>query len=141
MDGGRLTYIQETTGETDLDEAKRIALEEYDDLRLRVRDKKPAKELTFNDMYELWWAEKKQELEVSYRAKGRSGETKRILWYEMYARRYWLPYFGEFKIDLLDQEMVQGYWSWRIDYWKQASNDEREKHGNHAIFAPKKALI
>lgn len=105
VDGSRLTYVQETTGETDLDDPKRIALEKYDDLRLRVRDKKPANELTFHDMDELWWAEKKQEPEVSYRAKGRSGKTQRILWYEMYARRYWLPYFGEFKIDLLDQKM------------------------------------
>ena len=140
MDGGRLTYIQETTGEADLDEAKRIALEKYDDLRLRVRDKKPAKELTFNDMYGLWWAEKKQELEVSYRAKGRSGETKRIRWFEMYARRYWLPHFGEFKIDLLDRKIVQGYWSWRIDYWIQASDEEREKQGNHALNPAKISL-
>ena len=114
VDGSKLTYVQETTGETDLDEAKRIALEKFDDLRLRVRDKKPAKELRFSDMYELWWAQKEEELRATAIAKGRAGKVDRIEWHGKYALRYLLAYFGDFKLDGLEQKTVQGFWAWRL---------------------------
>ena len=41
IQGNKLTYTQETTGESDLDEAKRKALDKFDELRLSVRDKRP----------------------------------------------------------------------------------------------------
>jgi len=114
VDGSKLTYVQETTGEKDLDEAKRIALEKFDDLRLRVRDKKPAKELRFSDMYELWWAQKEEELRATAIAKGRAGKVDRIEWHGKYALRHLLAYFGDFKLDGLEQKTVQGFWAWRL---------------------------
>jgi hypothetical protein len=138
--GNRLTYIQESTGEVDLDEAKRVALDRYDELRLRVRDDAPAKDLSFADMYELWWVHKKKALEVLHREKGRKGKSTRVSWYEKLGARYWLKYFGDMKIDAINQSYVQGYWQWRIDYWKNASAEERKRYANHALNPKKKSL-
>jgi len=138
--GEGITYIQETTGETDLDEAKRMALERFDDLKLRVRAKAPAKELSFKDMYELWWTEKCQDLNATFKAKGRTGKTERIVWYEKYSQRYFLPYFGDYKLDSMSQKNVQDFWPWRLSYWERASDDEKRKHPNHALSPSKKTL-
>ena len=35
--GAKVKYDERSTGETDLDEAKRVAFERYDDLKVRVR--------------------------------------------------------------------------------------------------------
>lgn len=55
--GNKVTYVQESTGETDLEEARRYALDKYDDLRLRAKKKEPVKQLTFEDLYVIWWAD------------------------------------------------------------------------------------
>jgi integrase len=138
--GDKLTYIQESTGEQDLQEAQRVALDKYDELRLRVKAKQPAKSINWAEMYELWFKEKREGLEAHYRAKGRTGKNARVGWYEKYSERYWLPYFGKHNIEDITQRQVQGYWTWRTNYWANATQAEREKHGNHAINPAKKSL-
>ncbi len=138
--GEKITYIQESTGEQDLEEARRIALDRYDDLRLRVKAKQPAKSITWAGMYELWFKEKREGLEAHYRAKGRVGKNARVGWYEKYSERYWLPYFGKHNIEDISQRQVQGYWTWRTNYWANATDAERKKHANHAINPSKKTL-
>jgi integrase len=138
--GNKVTYVQESTGETDLEEAKRYALDKYDDLRLRVKKKEPVKQLIFDDLYVMWWADKRQRLEAAAHAKGRKGRNQRINWYEKHSKRYWLPYFGSMKLDEMTQAYVQGYWTWRMTYWARASEEERKRHGNHAATPAKKSM-
>lgn len=140
VNGTKLTYIQETTGEKELDEAKRVALEKFDDLRLRVRDKKPARELRFRDMYEIWWSQKVEELKATALAKGRTVKIERVEWHGKYATRYFLAYFGDLKLDGLEQPTVQGFWPWRLNYWENAGEEERKKYPNHALTPSKKTL-
>lgn len=138
--GAKVKYDERSTGETDLDEAKRVALERHDDLKLRVRAKQPVKSITFADLYELWWAYKKQKLNSNHIAKGRSGVTTRIGWLEKHSKRYWLPYFGKHKLEELSQHIVEGYWTWRMAYWSNASETERTDYPNHALSPAKKSL-
>jgi integrase len=138
--GNKVTYIQESTGETDLEEAKRFALDKYDDLRLRAKKKEPVKQLTFADLYVIWWADKRQRLEAIQHAKGRNGVNARVNWYEKHAQRYWLPYFGTMKLELMTQAFVGGYWTWRMTYWQRADVDERKKYANHALKPAKKSM-
>lgn len=138
--GNKVTYVQESTGETDLEEAKRYALDKYDDLRLRAKKKEPVKQLTFHDLYVMWWADKRQRLEAAAFAKGRKGKNQRISWYEKHSKRYWLPYFADMKLDEMTQAFVQGYWTWRMTYWKRASEEERQRYGNHAVTPAKKSM-
>lgn len=138
--GNKVTYVQESTGETDLEEAKRYALDKYDDLRLRAKKKEPVKQLTFHDLYLIWWAEKRGKLEAVHYVKGRKGPSQRINWYEKHSKRYWLPYFGSMKLDEMTQAFVHGYWQWRMTYWARASDEERKRHGNHAKVPAKKSM-
>jgi len=138
--GDKLTYIQESTGEQDLEEAQHVALNRYNELRDRVRTKQPAKSITWADMYGLWFKEKREALEAHYRAKGRIGKNARVGWYEKYSDRYWLPYFGKHNIEEISQRQVQGYWTWRMNYWANTTEAERTKHPNHAINPSKKTL-
>jgi len=138
--GNKVTYVQRSTGETELEEARRIALDAYDDLRLKARAKQAVTTLTFRDMYELWWADKKNILEQQWFAKGRKGKNKRVEWYEKHAKRYWLAYFGDHKVEELTHSFVMGYWNWRQTYWARASEEERKKHPNFALNPAKKSL-
>lgn len=140
LHGEKLTYVQKSTGEQDLEEAKFFALKLYNDLRDRARNKQPAKSFTWADMYELWFKEKREGLEARYRAKGRTGKNARVDWFEKYSARYWLPYFGKHNIEDISQRQVQGYWTWRMNYWANATEEERKKHPTHAINPSKKTL-
>lgn len=138
--GKKITYVQESTGEQDLEEAKRYALDKYDELRHRTKRGEPITQLTFGDLYVLWWADKRQRLEVVHHAKGRRGPSQRIGYYEKHARRYWLPYFGGVKLDEMTQAFVGGYWPWRMGYWSRADEAERRRHPNHAERPSKKTM-
>jgi integrase len=138
--GNKVTYVQESTGEIDLEEAKRYALDKYDELRLRAKKKEPVKQLTFEDLYVIWWADKRQRLEAIQHAKGRNGLSQRVTWYEKHAQRYWLPYFGSMKLDEMTQAFVGGYWTWRMTYWARADEAERKRHANHALKPAKKSM-
>ena len=69
LNGTKFSHVQETTGELDLDEAKRVALDRYDDLKIRARNKEPAKSITFADVYALWWAKREQDLHSVWKSK------------------------------------------------------------------------
>lgn len=138
--GNKLTYWQSTTNESDLDEARSIALKKFYELQGLVREGRNVEDLTFHQLYALWWKAKKVELSLQFAAKGRVGQTQRINWYEKQSRRYWLDYFGAVKLSALNQEIVSGYWNWRIEYWAVASDDEKKKHPNFALKPSKKTL-
>jgi|GEM_PF-1083996 len=138
--GAKVKYDERSTGETDLDEAKRVALERYDDLKVRVRRKEPVKSLTFADLHELWWAQKKQKLNLNHITRGRQGKVDRIDWHEKQSRRYWLPYFGKHKLEEMSHALIEGHWSWRMAYWRNASEQERADFPNHALTPSKKTL-
>lgn len=133
-------YFFGTTNESDLDEAKRVALDKYEDLRVSVKHNLPIAELKFAKLYELWWAEKQVKLHANFAAKGRVGKTQRIVWYEKQSARYWLDYFGAKKISEMSQPFVNGYWMWRIAYWSKASDADKKRHGNYALNPSKKTL-
>lgn len=138
--GAKVTYWQSTTNESDLEEATRVALDKFDELRLLVKDNRPVIELTWRDLYALWWQQKRVKLDARFAAKGRVGQTQRVGWFEKQSRRYWLAYFGDKKLGELTQSYVEAYWTWRIAYWSLATEEERQKHANHAQRPSKKTL-
>ena len=76
--GNKVTYVQESTGETDLEEAKRYALDKYDDLRLRAKKKEPVKQLTFNDLYVMWWADNRNGWRQRLTQRGEKARTSAL---------------------------------------------------------------
>lgn len=140
LHGNKLTYWKSTTNESDLEEATRVALNKFDELRSLARDNRPVVEISFADLYALWWKEKKIRLDASFAAKGRTGQTERVGWYEKQSKRYWLAYFSNKKIGEINQSYVNGYWTWRMAYWALASEAERKAFPNFALNPSKKTL-
>ena len=140
IDGNTFSHIQETTGELDLDDAKRVALERYDSLRLRVRSNQPARSVSFAEVYAQWWVVREAEIHAAWKAKGRSGVSQRAEWYVKQSKRYWLPYFGGYRFEDMTQALVSGYWQWRLAYWSNASEADRARCANHALTPSKKTL-
>jgi hypothetical protein len=138
--GAKVTYWQSTTNESDLEEATRVALDKFDELRLLVKDNRPVIELTWRDLYALWWQQKRVKLDARFAAKGRVGQTQRVDWFEKQSRRYWLAYFGDKKLGELTQSYVEAYWTWRITYWCLATEQDKKEHANHAQRPSKKTL-
>jgi len=138
--GNKLTYWKSTTNESDLDEAKRVALDKFDELRILTRDNRSVIEINFAELYVLWWKEKKIRLDASFAAKGRTGQTERVGWYEKQSKRYWLAYFGSKKIGEINQAYVSGYWTWRMAYWALGSEAEKKAFPNFALNPSKKTL-
>ena len=102
---------------------------------------RPVVEISFADLYMLWWDDKRKRLAASFVAKGRTGQTERIGWFEKQSKRYWLDYFGNKKIGDINQAYVSGYWAWRMAYWTMASAAEKKKHPNYALNPSKKRWI
>lgn len=140
LGGKAKPYFFGTTNESDLDEAKRVALDKYEDLRVSVKHNLPIAELKFTKLYELWWAEKQVKLHANFAAKGRTGKTQRIKYFEGHSTRYWLDYFGGKKASELNQSFINGYWIWRIGYWSKATEADKKQHSNYALNPSKKSL-
>jgi site-specific recombinase XerD len=139
--GRKQQYIQRSTGTTDKTEALRIALDEHERLRYRVRHNKPATDITFNALYDLWWnGSKHRALSKKHETSKREGSSKRIEWYQNLSQRYWLAYFGKFLINDIDNGVCRDYWKWREEYWHRATKEERSKTPNHSLNPSKKTL-
>ncbi|MDD4556941.1 MAG: hypothetical protein PHE89_06435 [Alphaproteobacteria bacterium] len=97
--------------------AQKLAEDWFDDYRYKVKNKLPLKTKTFKEIYKDWinQAEKSQ---------------NRQKFYEGRANLYLLEYFGNYKIDEINEDIVRGYWQWRKDYYK---NNPNKIKGNVAV--------
>ncbi|MBL4749570.1 MAG: tyrosine-type recombinase/integrase [Amylibacter sp.] len=107
---GNKNYIVKSTKRRTLAEAVRVAEDLYDDLRYKVRHGLEIKPHSFNSLW-LRWKAANQNLLSTHRMKYFSGT----------AERYFLPYFGDKYLEEISHTMIEGYWTWRINYW---SSDE-----------------
>lgn len=140
-DGSKKQYIQKSTGTTDKAEAIRVAKDEHDNLRYKVRHNKPATDITFSDLYALWYnTSKHPALLQKHKDTYREGKSNRAVWYEKQSERYWLPYFGNMLLNDIDNAYCRDYWKWRQQYWKNASKEERKRFPNHSVEPSKKTF-
>ena len=139
--GSKQQYIQRSTGTTDKAEALRIALEEHDRLRYKVRHNKPATDITFSSLYDLWWiSTKHRALSKKHETEKRDGQSQRIQWYQKHSERYWKPYFGSHLLNDIDNTLCRDYWRWREEYWRNVSDAERKRFPNHSLNPSKKTF-
>lgn len=111
-------YSSYSTKTLDLDEAKRFALNLYDDLRIHVKMTGSLRtNKTFKEVFEQW---------KSYEANGgttRNGGS----WVDTIKRieSYALPHLGPMKIDQIGEAEFTEYWNWRRNNFnkKPPSND------------------
>ena len=146
IEGGKVKYYTRSTGELNVDEAKRVALDTHDRLRDKVRNSEPVFDSTFAEAYNQWWIRKKTiDLETRQAHKQqvepiRDGLAYRKQWYVKHSQRYWIPYFGEQPLSRINNAVAEDYIRWRLTYWDRASKAEKKRHPNYAQRPSKKTL-
>lgn len=145
ISGQRVKYYTRSTGELDLDRAKRVALDAYEDLRDKARNKQPVFDSTFSVAYNKWWnTEKKPSLEERQRLKNKKSPNPKandkVRWYGTHFERYWAEYFGDMELTKITHSVSTDYWRWRLNYWDNVSEAERKAHPNHAKVPAAKSM-
>ena len=103
---GHKGYVVKSTKRRSLAEAVRVAEDLYDDLRYKVRQGLEIKPHTFQTLLKRWEEANRNIL-----------SEHRMRFFRGTANRYFTPYFGDKAIEDLSHAVVEGYWSWRINYW------------------------
>jgi len=146
VSGEKVKYYTRSTGELDIEEAKRVALDTHDKIRLKVRNEEPVYDATFSEGWIRWWEKKKKPalnraLDFKQRKEPlRESGSSRVEWYIRFYERYWEPYFGTMPLTKINGTTMEDYLEWRDTYWERASKKERHKYPNHSLRPSKKTL-
>lgn len=92
--------------------ALKFAEDLYDNLRFKKLNNLPLKTKTFRQIFEDWF---KRADKSEYRQD----------FYQGRAKLYLFPYFGDYKIEEITESIIDDYWLWRKNYYKD--NPEKLK--------------
>lgn len=109
-------YIVKSCDTPNQGKALKFAEDLYDNLRFKKLNNLPLKTKTFKQIFDEWFK--------------RADKSKyRQDFYQGRAKLYLFPYFGDYKIEEITESIIDDYWLWRKDYYK----DNPEKlNGNVA---------
>lgn len=109
-------YIVKSCDTPNQGKALKFAEDLYDNLRFKKLNNLPLKTKTFKQIFDEWFK--------------RADKSKyRRDFYQGRAKLYLFPYFGDYKIEEITESIIDDYWLWRKDYYK----DNPEKlNGNVA---------
>lgn len=109
-------YIVKSCDTPNQGKALKFAEDLYDNLRFKKLNNLPLKTKTFKQIFDEWFK--------------RADKSKyRQDFYQGRAKLYLFPYFGDYKIEEITESILDDYWLWRKDYYK----DNPEKlNGNVA---------
>lgn len=111
---GHKGYLVKSTKRKSLAEATVVAEDLYDDLRYKIRHGLEVKPHTFGSLYRRWENANRNLL-----------SEHRMRYLRGTAERYFIPYFGDRAVEEISYALIEGYWTWRINYW--SSEDGRMK--------------
>lgn len=105
-------YTIKSCDTSNLGEAVQFAEDLYDNLRFKKLNNLPLKTKTFKQIFDEWFqkADKSEDRQEFYQGR---------------AKLYWFPYFGNYKIEEITESIIDDYWPWRKNYYKD--NPEKLK--------------
>ncbi len=112
-------YIIQSCKTSNLGNAVKFAEDTYDNLRFKKLNNLPLKSKTFTQIYNDWFA------------KADKSEYRQDF-YQSRAKLYLKPYFGDYDIKDITEDVIDGYWRWRKNYYK----DNPEKLKGNATDTP-----
>lgn len=118
-------YIIQSCKTPNLGNAVKYAEDTYDNLRFKKLNNLPLKTKTFRQIFNDWFA--------------RADKSEyRKDFYISRAKLYLFPYFGNYNIDEITETIIDDYWLWRKNYYKD--NPEKLK-GNAADIPSAQSMI
>ena len=125
---GHKGYIRRTLKETNPDKAMILAEQEYENLRVRDRGGFSLKELSVDKFFEGWMQTQKTRLTPS-----------RYKWKQSVYERYVSGFMGRRNISDLNKKVVDGYWTYRLNFWNTKEGQERIQLNQSRIGAKSKS--
>jgi integrase len=108
---GELGYVIQSCRTRDFADAKAYAKRLYIELQHKVLNGVPLKDWTFRDHWQDWIKRKVDKQALS---------TTREKWHRQYFCRYFERYFGSRRLTDISPEFAEGYWAWRLNFWRSA---------------------
>lgn len=112
---GRTGFITKSLKTRNYDDAREAAKAMYLRFQQMQREGASLEEHGFSKAWDDWIRHKL--------AEGVWAEERKK-WHISYGNRYFKPYFGNRKLDVITADIADGYWAWRKNYWK---SEEGEK--------------
>ena len=105
-------YIIKSCKTSNQGKALKFAEDLYDNLRFKKLNNLPLQTKTFKQIFEEWFkkADKSEYRQAFYKSR---------------AQLYLIPYFGNYKIDEITEAIIEDYWPWRKNYYK--NNPDKKK--------------
>ena len=111
---GHKGYIRRTLKETNASKAMVLAEQEYENLRVRDKGGLSLKELSVDKFFYGWIQTQKNRLTDS-----------RYRWKFSVYERYVSGFMGHKNLTDLTKNFVDGYWSYRLNFWNTEEGQER----------------
>lgn len=99
-------YIIKSCDTPNQGKALKFAEDLYDNLRFKKLNNLPLKTKTFRQIFADWF---KQADKSKYRQD----------FYTSRAKLYLFPYFGDYKIEEINESIIDDYWPWRKNYYQE----------------------
>lgn len=103
-------YVVKSTKRNNLDDARRIAEDWFDDYRYRQKNGLAVGKHTFASLWKQWLASHRNVL-----------SEHRLRYISGIVTRYLMPYFGSEPTSGINDKLIARYWDWRINYWSSAA--------------------
>ena len=111
---GHKGYIRRTLKETNPDRALVLAEQAYENLRVRDKGGLSLMELSVDKFFDAWIQTQKNRLTDS-----------RYKWKQSVYERYVSGFIGGKNLTDLNKRVVDGYWSYRLNFWNTKEGQER----------------
>ena len=126
---GHKGYIRRTLKETNPDRALVLAEQAYENLRVRDKGGLSLMELSVDKFFDAWIQTQKNRLTDS-----------RYKWKQSVYERYVSGFIGGKNLTDLNKRVVDGYWSYRLNFWNTKEGQERIQLNEKRINAKTKSF-
>lgn len=114
---GHKGYIRRSTKHVNVELALIYATQKFEELRFKAQNQQSLSELNFEQYFQKFM-EKTKRLRTDQRNRDITASFD----------RYIRPYMGKMLLANLTQSFVEGYWEWRLNYWKTDEGKARIKY-------------
>ena len=125
---GHKGYIRRTLKETNASKAMVLAEQEYENLRIRDKGGLSLKEISVDKFFYSWIQTQKNRL-----------TDTRYKWKTSVYERYVSGFMGRKNLIDLKKNFVDGYWSYRLNFWNTEEGQERIQLNERRIGAKTKS--
>lgn len=116
-------YLRRSSKTSNFNEAKQIALKEWNRLCFRQDEGLAVFTKTFGDVAQAVQDEQADRVKRGIITAGHWSYRQTVI------KRYLIPYFGKMQINAVSQGKVDDYWKWRIDYWSEGEGKDQKSSG------------